>query len=112
MKCKMCGKEITRTDRPCYCSIECSERRNNIYVNIKSLIKRIRKKYNFDVQNEEKIINAKILLFKDSDVKKCPCDADNPERYCGSALCIHDVVEFGHCRCNLFHKKILAKDEK
>lgn len=110
MKCKYCGKEITRTDRPNYCSPDCYLKRNRTCSKIRSIIKRVRKKYNFDVENEEKIINAKILLFKDGDVKRCPCDADNPERYCGSALCIHDVIEYGHCHCNLFHKKTLAKD--
>ena len=43
MKCKMCGKEITRNDRLCYCSIECYEKGNKIQNKIRLLIKKTAK---------------------------------------------------------------------
>lgn len=56
---------------------------------------------------------AKIRAFGDGNIHRCPCDADNPDRYCGSARCIADVVYKGHCHCNLFHstKEPLLKDD-
>lgn len=114
MKCKMCGKEITRNDRLCYCSVECYEKGNKIQNKIRLLIKKTAKKYNFEIKNEDKILNAKFLLFKNDDVKRCPCDANNPDRFCGSAQCIADVVYKGHCHCSLFwsKKEPLLKDNE
>lgn len=105
-KCKMCGAEITRTDREVFCSQQCAYDYKNIEVSLKRSLKRIGKKYGFEVENLKKVVNAKMMLFGryHEDVKRCPCDADNPERYCGSVRCIADVVNDGHCHCNLFHR--------
>lgn len=110
----MCGNEITRTDRTSYCSVECYTKATNLLNRIKATMKKIAKKYDFDIENKDKIAKAKFLLFKNDDMKRCPCDANNPDRFCGSALCIHDVIQHGHCHCNLFHykKKPLANKEK
>ena len=62
--CKMCGNEITRTDRNFYCSEDWSNKANAILSRTKSMIKRIAKKHNFEIKNESKIIKAKFLLFK------------------------------------------------
>ena len=113
--CKMCGNEITRTDRNFYCSGDCSAKANAILARTRSMIKRVAKKYNFEVKNKNKIINAKLLLFKTGNIKRCPCDADNPDRYCGSARCVADVVYKGHCHCSLFWAKkepLLKNDDE
>lgn len=109
----MCGNEITKNDRDSYCSGDCYVKANAILTRIRYIIKRTAKKYNFEIKNESKITNAKFLLFKNDNVKRCPCDANNPDRYCGSAQCIADVVYKGHCHCNLFHskKEPLLKDD-
>ena len=35
----------------------------------------------------------------------CPCDKDNPKRYCISKLCLSDIKRDGHCHCNMWCKK-------
>lgn len=104
-RCAWCGKEFYDFDITQCC---CQDHRyllNTTKTKIKSKIRNVAKRFDFDVQNLDKIVNAKIRFFKDGDYTRCPCDADNPERYCGSALCISDVVTKGHCHCHLFHKK-------
>lgn len=104
MKCKMCGKEITRTDKRCYCSVACYNKANQIKNKIKTMFKTVSRNYCFSItENRDKIANAKFLLFKNSDIKRCPCDANNSRRYCGSALCIYETIKHGHCHCNLFY---------
>ena len=104
-KCKWCGQEFNSINRQLYCSYRCYWEINSKRSIIRSFIKRIAKKFNLDVKNKNKIINAKILLFGKGDVKRCPCDAQNPERYCGSLRCLADIQNNGHCHCNLFHLK-------
>lgn len=104
-KCPYCGKEFTPKDNQKYCGNDCYMAYNAEKLRTKAMIKRLAKKYDFDVKNIDKIVNAKMLLFVNGERKKCPCDATNPKRFCGSALCIHDVVHYGHCHCNLFHLK-------
>lgn len=103
-KCKYCGKEITRTDREVFCSQECAYTYKNHKLHCGRMIIRIAAKYDFDIKNFDKIVNAKMLLTPDNP-KRCPCDIDNPKRYCGSAQCIADTVYQGHCHCNLFWSK-------
>lgn len=104
-KCAWCGKEFYGFDiSPCCCQ-EHRYLLNTTKTKIKSKIRTISKRFDFDVQNLDKIVNAKIRFFKGGDYTRCPCDADNPERYCGSALCISDVDTKGCCHCHLFHKK-------
>lgn len=71
-------------------------------IELKTLINNISHEHNFEVKNADKIINAKLRFFHGDNVRRCPCDADNPERFCGSAQCLKDVKENGHCHCNLF----------
>lgn len=112
-KCKWCGKEITRTDRIKFCSPECGRKANAETTHLSNKINTIAKKYNLEVKNKDKIIRAKMMLFAGGDLKRCPCDAQNPNRYCGSLQCLADIWNDGHCHCNLFHlkKKPLLKDD-
>ena len=106
MKCKNCGKEFEKKgENQVYCSTYCYMKANEKRYKIKNKISRIAKNFDFEVRNRDKIINAKMIMFSADDIYRCPCDADNPERYCGSAQCIADVVYKGHCHCNLFHSK-------
>ena len=106
IKCAHCGKEFVRKQRhQKYCCWQCKEGDAAFYRPIKHLIKEIAKKYGFELKNEDKILRAKKMMFRDSDMTRCPCDAQNPNRYCGSKLCIHDTVHHGHCHCNMFHEK-------
>lgn len=102
-RCKMCGKELTDESKV-FCSKDCAYAWSSEVYKIKSRIQTIARKFNFRTENMDKIINAKIRFFYKNDTNRCPCDGDNPERYCGSALCIHDVVANGHCHCRLFWK--------
>ena len=105
MKCKWCGKEFESVSGKQYCSWDCrreSDRKTNLF---NKAIKRIADKHNFEIKNREKIINAKKMLFGGDNMLRCPCDAENPERFCGSARCISDVMEQGHCHCSLFWLK-------
>lgn len=106
-KCKWCGKEIERTDRSDFCSPECIADYYTIYHKAYSRMRTIARRFDFDISNNHtKIIKAKIMLFKtQKECYRCPCDANNPDRYCGSALCIHDIVHYGTCHCGLFKYK-------
>lgn len=103
-KCKYCGKEVTRTDREVFCSPQCAYKYKSVKLQCKRMIERIAKKYDFDLKNFDKILNAKMLLTADNP-KRCPCDINNPKRFCGSAQCIADTVYQGHCHCSLFWLK-------
>lgn len=110
IKCKWCGKEFEKRDTQVYCSYDCARDYNDKVVSIKSKIKNIAKKYDFEIKNMDKIVNAKMMLFKHDDLKSCPCDSQNPNRFCGSALCIHDTIHKGYCCCNMFHAKKTLQD--
>lgn len=65
-------------------------------------------------ENGIKIARAKKRMFVDSvpdeaytgeEWKRCPCDGQNPNRFCVSELCQNDVKEKGVCHCNCHHKK-------
>lgn len=105
-KCLLCGKEfIAYDDRERCCPGDCKAIYNRQRKKILQKIAGIEKKYDFQTKNVIPIVMAKIRAFGDGNIHRCPCDADNPDRYCGSAQCIADVVYQGHCHCNLFHKK-------
>lgn len=72
---------------------------------MKEKINSITKRFDFEARNIDKIMKAKIMIFKNGNIHRCPCDAGNPDRYCGSARCIADVVYKGHCHCSLFWSK-------
>ena len=103
--CPWCKKKFIReTDARHYCSKECAYEYNKVKNKIRGKIKNIARIYGFDLKNVDKIVKAKIMLFKDGNVHRCPCDADNPSRFCGSAVCLHDVKVNRHCECRLFWK--------
>ncbi len=105
-KCLICGKEFTTNDqRETCCAGDCKYTYNSQKKKIESKAATMERKFDFEVRNFEKIARAKIMLFKDGDIHRCPCDADNPERFCGSARCIADVIYLGHCHCSLFWNK-------
>lgn len=114
MRCKWCKKEFEPNPlRPTkrFCCHECKMEYHGAVSKIKSKVKTILLKHgDFHVTEEQlkKIINAKIILFAPGgNIHRCPCDGDNPERFCGSKLCTSDVERDGHCHCNLFwrHEK-------
>lgn len=35
----------------------------------------------------------------------CPCDKDNPKRYCISKLCFSDIKRDGECHCRAYQLK-------
>ena len=106
MRCKECGKEFEKKgENQVYCSSYCYMKANEKRYRIKSRIARVAKAHDFEVHNRDKIVNAKMIMFSADDVYKCPCDSNNPNRYCGSALCITDTVTKGHCHCQLFYAK-------
>ena len=44
-------------------------------------------------KNIEKIANAKKMMFGEQEWQRCPCDGNNPARYCISAQCRKDIEE-------------------
>lgn len=36
---------------------------------------------------------------------RCPCDKENPDRYCCSPLCLSDIETKGTCHCKCWKKK-------
>lgn len=114
MICKWCKREFEPNPRqPAqrFCSYHCKTTYHGAVSKIKSKVKTILLKhgdYHVEEEKLKKIINAKVLLFANSgDIHRCPCDANNPERFCGSKLCQKDILQDGHCHCNLFwvHEK-------
>lgn len=41
----------------------------------------------------------------DISMDKCPCEQNNPKRFCISELCKEDIEKFGRCHCNCYYKK-------
>lgn len=106
MKCKWCGKEFEPINsEQKFCSNNCSYFYHNTRANLSSYIKTLARKHDFKLENLDKILNAKMMMFAKDNPKRCPCDVDNPDRFCGSARCIADVVYQGHCHCRLFWSK-------
>lgn len=58
-----------------------------------------------ETNNIEKIARAKNMMFGLSEWQRCPCDGQNPDRYCGSKLCHDDIERDGICHCRCFTKK-------
>lgn len=105
-KCLCCGKEFTpRVKSQKYCNYKCHYVVIKKEQSIRCKIKSIAKVLKLDIKNLDKIINAKKLLFGGDDMARCPCDANNPERYCGSYKCMADIYNNGHCECRLFWLK-------
>jgi hypothetical protein len=107
-KCKWCGKEFEQNaENQIFCGVDCSGAYNYQRAKAQRKVKQVARDFDFDIseQNFRKIINAKLMIFKSGNIYRCPCDAQNPKRFCGSAQCIADTVNNGHCHCNLFFKK-------
>ncbi len=65
-------------------------------------------------ENGIKIARAKKRMFVDTvsdeeytgeEWKRCPCDGNNPARFCVSDLCQSDVRTKGVCHCNCHRLK-------
>lgn len=108
--CAWCGKEFTPNPKRAaqrFCCYECKVIYHAAIARIKNKIKHILKTnphLHVEEDKLKKIINAKMLIFhgKNKAIHRCPCDALNPLRFCGSKLCQHDILYDGHCHCNLF----------
>lgn len=57
--------------------------------------------YSLKEENVSKIARAKSMMFGLEHWRRCPCDGENPDRFCGSALCTSDIESKGICHCNL-----------
>ena len=115
MKCKNCGKEFEKkAENQVYCTPECYMKANEKRCKIKDKISQIARRFDFEVRNQDKIVNAKMIMFAADDVYRCPCLSQDQDHYCGSARCIADTVYLGHCCCQLFwsKKEPLLKDDK
>lgn len=105
MKCKWCGTEYEPHDNRIFCHPDCRYKYNIQKKNIESKMRTIAKRNNFTItDNQLKIVKAKLMLFRGGDYMRCPCDAQDPERYCGSPKCTQEVLEKGICHCHLFEK--------
>lgn len=60
--------------------------------------------YELEEGNVTKIARAKNMMFGVDEWRRCPCDGQNENRYCGSDLCREDIERDGLCHCRL-HKK-------
>lgn len=105
MKCKYCKKEFEARDNQKYCSWDCKYLYEQDVQRIKRRVKKIAKEFNLDTQNVDKIANAKMMLFAGDDVFRCPCAADDKERYCGSLKCLSEIYTNKQCHCGLFKLK-------
>ena len=57
-----------------------------------------------ETENIEKIARAKNMMFGLEEWQRCPCEGNNPNRYCGSELCHSDIERDGICHCRCFIK--------
>lgn len=53
-------------------------------------------------ENFDKIVKAKERI---GNAIICPCDKDNPDRYCISPLCLSDIKKNGTCHCHCWRLK-------
>ena len=59
-------------------------------------------------KNVQKIANAKQMMFGEAEWHRCPCDGNNPARYCISETCRQDIERDGECHCHCYCKKDIA----
>lgn len=107
MKCRWCGKEFEPKDsHHKYCQPQCKTDEYNTEIKAKRHFKRIAKENGFEVDLSKisKITNAKLMMFK-KDYLRCPCDAMDNFRYCGSPKCLGEITAKGQCHCGLFKEK-------
>lgn len=106
-RCRWCGKLYTpKADHQKYCCGKCRSDQFNMTITAKRKIRRLAKlsQKELNLANFSKIIDAKILMFKDKYLR-CPCDAKDRMRYCGSKKCLKEIEEVGQCHCGLFKEK-------
>lgn len=56
-------------------------------------------------KNVEKIAKAKKMMFGEEEWQRCPCDGNNPARFCISETCRADIERDGECHCHCYRKK-------
>lgn len=54
-------------------------------------------------EHADKIALAKSRM---NNSRMCPCDAQNPDRYCISDLCMSDIKKNGKCHCGAYIKDL------
>lgn len=110
-KCKHCGKEfVKKSSRQLFCCFKCHYEYATKKRKLINRIKSIAKENNFELKNMDKIVRAKMMLFGKANPLLCPCSSNNPNRYCGSALCIADTIYKGHCHCSMMYAKKTLQD--
>ena len=113
IKCLNCGKEfIRKQEKQKYCNWKCQKEMLKSEKKLKYKINSLAKIMNFDLKNVDKILRAKKLLFNAENLHRCPCDAQNPNRFCGSIQCMNDIINNGHCECRLFWLKNTLQDNE
>lgn len=106
MKCSWCGTEFEPRDHQKYCGCKCKYEHDMAFGNLSDRITRMAKRLGFELsESKNKIFNAKLMLFKKA-YMRCPCAADDQNRYCGSPKCIEEINRIGKCHCGLFIKEI------
>jgi len=55
--------------------------------------------------NLEKVAAAKEKLFGESSWRSCPCDKNDPDRFCISKKCRETIERDGVCGCRCFCKR-------
>lgn len=55
--------------------------------------------------NLEKVARAKEKLFTEKEWRRCPCDKNDPDRYCISKKCQEAIERDGVCGCHCFCKR-------
>lgn len=111
--CMNCGKEFTpKTKYQIFCSHDCYIDMSYFVQNTKNKLIRIADNNCFIVNNLSKIVKAKRLLFRHDSMMRCPCAANDKDRYCGSPKCIQEIKENGVCHCGLYRSALQNdKDE-
>jgi len=59
----------------------------------------------YPTANIEKIARAKMMMFGENEWSRCPCDGNNPSRFCLSEMCKADIASKGVCHCNCYTNK-------
>ena len=113
IKCVNCGKEfIRKQERQKYCCYKCQKEMLYSEKNLRYKIKTLAKIMNFDLNNVDKVLRAKKMLFSAENLHRCPCDAQNPNRFCGSIQCMNDIINKGHCHCHMYYLKNTLQDNE
>ena len=55
-------------------------------------------------ENLPKVAKVKERFFSADEWYRCPCDRDNPDRFCIGRVCRQDIEEKGICHCGCYKK--------